>query len=166
MKILLCITFPSKGQLYQASNSTSVISGSVQSPQQEGGLIYGQLSISLHQKVLWVNNLLGTCIFPIKQKQLLIIRVGWGGKEAEGIRPIKVADNEKLNCGWLWILFLYFHWNMGVSGILRICISDKVIKIDHRNLSQKTGEVILALYLLSFWSPIPLCTFPVVTWFN
>lgn len=53
---------------------------------------------------------------------------------------IKVTDNEKPNWGWLLILFLYFHWNMGVSDILRICISDKVIKADHRDLSQKAGK--------------------------
>lgn len=42
---------------------------------------------------------------------------------------------------------------MGVSGILRICISDEVITIDHRDLTQKSWKVILVLYLLNFWSP-------------
>lgn len=100
------------------------------------------MRICLHRKALCVNCPLNVCAFPIKQKQLLIITISWCGKECRGTRQIKVTGNNKVKCGWPSVLFLYLPWNMGVSGMLRICISDKVIKVDHRDLTQKCWKVI------------------------
>lgn len=116
--------------------------GSVQSHQREWGFLIDWVPMYIEKRLVSITPLM-YLISPLNRDSFWLLS-NWSGKERGGDktnqsdRQLKKPTKQNLNCGWLSILFSYLQWNIGVSGILGICISEKVIKLDHRDLTLKS----------------------------